>query len=107
VHMLSVEVEPDRMCVGIPFSQLEISLDMKLTLGYTGVMMTLANAAGLMGRRSAQVRAQLWGRAEFIRRMREWGKLGGRPSKPKQIAAAVDSRRKNQIRRGLSRGGAK
>ena len=32
-----------------------------------------------MGRRSAEVRTQKWGKAEFKRRMREWGKLGGRP----------------------------
>jgi len=95
------------VCVGIPFRELEISLDTNLTLGYMMVMVTLTNAAGLMGRRSAQVRIQKWGRAEFVRRMQEWGKLGGRPSKPKQTAAAVDSRRKNQSQRGRSRGGAK
>lgn len=42
-------------------------------------MATLKNAASLMGRRSAQVRLQKWGKEEFARRMREWGKLGGRP----------------------------
>ena len=101
-----LRIEPNCICVDIPFSELEISLDINLTLGYMKVMVTLTNAAALMGCRSAQVRTQLWGRVEFIRRMREWGKLGGRPSKPKQIAAAIDSRRKNQSRRGLSRGGA-
>lgn len=39
----------------------------------------LANAAVLMGRRSAEVRQKRWGKREFVRRMREWGKLGGRP----------------------------
>ena len=32
-----------------------------------------------MGKRSAAARAKKWGKAEFKRRMREWGKLGGRP----------------------------
>lgn len=32
-----------------------------------------------MGRRSAQVRIKKWGQEEFERRMREWGRLGGRP----------------------------
>jgi hypothetical protein len=38
-------------------------------------------AAGLMGKRSAQERLKKWGRKEFSRRMREYGKLGGRPPK--------------------------
>ncbi len=37
------------------------------------------NAASLLGRRSAALRAKKWGKEEFVRRMREWGKLGGRP----------------------------
>jgi hypothetical protein len=36
-------------------------------------------AASLMGRKSAKVRQEKWGRKEFVRRMQEWGKLGGRP----------------------------
>jgi hypothetical protein len=32
-----------------------------------------------MGRKSAEARANKWGKKEFVRRMREWGKLGGRP----------------------------
>jgi len=36
-------------------------------------------AASLMGKRSAEARAKRWGRREFVKRMREWGKLGGRP----------------------------
>jgi hypothetical protein len=32
-----------------------------------------------MGRMSAKARAAKWGKKEFVRRMREWGKLGGRP----------------------------
>ena len=42
-----------------------------------------------MGSRSAEARQKAWGRREFIKRMQEWGKLGGRPkgsgkSKPKK-----------------------
>jgi hypothetical protein len=32
-----------------------------------------------MGRRSVRTRIQKWGKKEFVRRMQEWGKLGGRP----------------------------
>jgi hypothetical protein len=42
-------------------------------------MSTVSQAASLLGRRSAQVRLKKWGKEEFERRMREWGKLGGRP----------------------------
>lgn len=36
-------------------------------------------AASLLGKRSARVRRNKWGKKEFVNRMREWGKLGGRP----------------------------
>jgi hypothetical protein len=39
----------------------------------------VSKAASLMGRKSAKARAAKWGKKEFVRRMREWGKLGGRP----------------------------
>jgi len=42
-------------------------------------MTKINKAASLLGKRSAQARKQKWGKAEFERRMREWGKLGGRP----------------------------
>jgi len=42
-------------------------------------MTEVSKAASLMGRRSAEVRIKKWGKAEFERRMQEWGKLGGRP----------------------------
>jgi len=32
-----------------------------------------------MGRKSAQARIKVWGKKEFVRRLREWGNLGGRP----------------------------
>ena len=38
-------------------------------------------AASALGKRSAEVRQKKWGKKEFIKRMREWGKLGGRPKK--------------------------
>jgi hypothetical protein len=42
-------------------------------------MSGVSEAASLMGRKSAQAREEKWGKKEFIRRMQEWGKLGGRP----------------------------
>jgi hypothetical protein len=52
-------------------------------------MSEVSKAASLLGRKSAEVRAKKWGKKEFVRKMREWGKLGGRPKgsgKPKQKA---------------------
>jgi hypothetical protein len=42
-------------------------------------MTKVSKAASLMGRKSAKVRQEQWGKKEFVRRMQEWGKLGGRP----------------------------
>ena len=42
-------------------------------------MTDVSKAASLMGRQSAEARQKKWGKKEFVRRMREWGKLGGRP----------------------------
>ena len=42
-------------------------------------MSDVKKAASMMGRKSAEVRKKKWGEREFLRRMREWGKLGGRP----------------------------
>jgi hypothetical protein len=36
-------------------------------------------AASMMGRKSVEARKKKWGKKEFVRRMQEWGKLGGRP----------------------------
>ena len=33
----------------------------------------------MMGRRSVEARVKAWGKREFVKRMQEWGKLGGRP----------------------------
>jgi hypothetical protein len=41
--------------------------------------MDLHKAASLMGRKGVQARIKKWGRKEFVRKMREWGRLGGRP----------------------------
>jgi hypothetical protein len=43
----------------------------------------ISNAASMLGKKSAQARIKRWGHKEFQRRMREWGKLGGRPRKIK------------------------
>ncbi len=40
-----------------------------------------SDAARLLARRSVKARREAWGEAEFARRMRAWGKLGGRPRK--------------------------
>ncbi len=42
-------------------------------------MIEISQAASIMGRKSAEVRTKKWGQREFVRRMQEWGKLGGRP----------------------------
>jgi len=36
-------------------------------------------AARLMGRKSVEARKKKWGQKAFVRKMQEWGKLGGRP----------------------------
>ena len=40
-------------------------------------------AASALGKRSAEVRQKNWGKREFLKRMREYGKLGGRPKADK------------------------
>jgi hypothetical protein len=42
-------------------------------------MPDISKAASVMGKRSAEARRKKWGKQEFLRRMREYGKLGGRP----------------------------
>jgi|RhiMetdeSRZDD1v2_1073273.scaffolds.fasta_scaffold940040_2 hypothetical protein len=41
----------------------------------------ISEVMSLIGKRSAEVRQEKWGKKEFKKRMREWGKLGGRPKK--------------------------
>jgi hypothetical protein len=43
----------------------------------------ISEVMGLLGKRSAEARQKKWGSLEFIKRMREYGKLGGRPKKLK------------------------
>ena len=43
--------------------------------------MDVNQAARLMGRKSVEARKKKWGKKEFLKRMREYGKLGGRPKK--------------------------
>jgi hypothetical protein len=53
--------------------------EINLALGYNGLVNPASQAASLMGRRSVDARIKAWGKHEFERRLREWGKLGGRP----------------------------
>jgi len=55
------------------------TLAINLTIGYYRRMTEVSKAASLMGRKSAKVRQENWGKQEFVRKMQEWGKLGGRP----------------------------
>jgi hypothetical protein len=47
-------------------------------------------AASLMGKRSAEARKQKWGTMEFNKRMKQYGKLGGRPKKADQTEKGTD-----------------
>jgi hypothetical protein len=38
-----------------------------------------SSGASLMGRLSAEARKKKWGKRASVAKMREWGKLGGRP----------------------------
>ncbi len=42
-------------------------------------MTEVSHAASLLGRKSVEARKKKWGKKEFVRRLRAWGKLGGRP----------------------------
>ena len=55
------------------------TLAINLTIGYYRRMTEVSKAASLMGRKSVKVRQEKWGKQEFVRKMQEWGKLGGRP----------------------------
>ena len=41
----------------------------------------ISEVMSLMGKRSADAREKAWGKKEFKKRMREYGKFGGRPKK--------------------------
>jgi hypothetical protein len=58
-------------------------------------MEIVKRAASLMGKRSAEARIKKWGKREFIKRMQEWGRLGGRPKgsagkKRRKVGGDVD-----------------
>jgi hypothetical protein len=40
-----------------------------------------SEAARLLAQESVRARREKWGEDEFVRRMSQWGKLGGRPRK--------------------------
>ena len=65
-----------------PKYYLRFRVDIKLTLGYRVNVLNVIKAASVMGRKSAEARKRMWGKKEFVRRMQEWGKLGGRPKGP-------------------------
>jgi hypothetical protein len=44
----------------------------------------ISEVMSLMAQRSVEARQKAWGKREFKKRMREWGKLGGRPKKSKE-----------------------
>jgi hypothetical protein len=54
-------------------------------------MTDVSKAASVMGRKSAKARAAKWGKKEFVRKMQEWGKLGGRPKKEKKTNAKKEA----------------
>jgi hypothetical protein len=41
----------------------------------------ISEVMSLMAQRSVEARRKAWGAREFKKRMKEWGKLGGRPKK--------------------------
>lgn len=51
-----------------------------LPVGYKNAVST-TEAAKELAKRSVRARRLKWGNEGFRKRMREWGKLGGRPSK--------------------------
>jgi hypothetical protein len=56
-----------------------LTFQYNLALGYYLSVTEVSKAASLLGRKSAEARAKKWGKREFVRRMKEWGRLGGRP----------------------------
>lgn len=54
-------------------------MEFNLSLAYNKGMEPVKRAANLMAQRSVEARIKKWGKREFVKRMQEWGKLGGRP----------------------------
>jgi hypothetical protein len=59
----------------------QLTLDINLAVGYFERMTTASEAAKELAKRSVAARRHKWGKAGFRKKMQEWGKLGGRPSK--------------------------
>ncbi len=45
----------------------------------------ISDVMSLLAQRSVEARKKAWGKREFKKRMREWGKLGGRPKKGNNV----------------------
>ena len=47
-------------------------------------MKEVSQAASLLGRKSVEARRKKWGKKEFVRKMQEWGKMGGQSQGQRQ-----------------------
>ena len=63
-------------------------LDSNLALGYREAMTKASEAARSLAMRSVAARRLKWGKEGFRKRMRAWGKLGGRPRTKKETRNA-------------------
>jgi len=71
-----------RDAIGSNLRPLSDELAFILPLGYRGHMPKKKNeAAQSLARKSVRARQEKWGKKEFVKKMRKWGKLGGRPPK--------------------------
>ena len=64
-----------KCCIGLIFSNFSVNL----AIGYNRCTMKADHAASMLGQLSVEARKKKWGKKEFVRKMQEWGKLGGRP----------------------------
>jgi hypothetical protein len=60
---------------------LNLSVDNNLALGYCDKVKRPSEAARELAKRSVAARRRKWGNEGFLKKMREWGRLGGRPKK--------------------------
>jgi hypothetical protein len=44
----------------------------------------ISEVMSLLAKRSVEARKKAWGKKEFKKKMRAWGKLGGRPKKSRK-----------------------
>ena len=73
-------------CIHLHIVAPQFPIDNKLTIGYIKGMSKASDAAKTLALRSVAARRRKWGEEEFRAKMREWGKLGGRPKKEKTNA---------------------